>query len=626
MSRLTRLSMAPKRGARQLSNGKASSISQVKGKDAVTATRSLRRVRSPTSSLSHQDASPDTEDQEYCEESDDAQLDEAPQKKKRKTAQASKVEALKLHERLFGRASNPESGACPMPSRLHGVAYHQPLLLGARKSTIARNGQDALLAWFDSVNSARAMPWRKPWIDPSLVSDAQQLRKDLERRAYEVWISEIMLQQTRVAVVIDYWNRWMARWPTIQDLAAADAQDVLAAWRGLGYYSRATRIHDAAMLVVADPDMDGLLPEDVKVLEARVPGIGRYTAGAISAIVFGRAEALVDGNVLRVLSRQLGLLANVKSDKASIDLLWAAADALVKDMARGQAEPESDVDNDGDIPKSDRPGRWGQALMELGSTVCTPKPNCSECPISSTCRVYQEGRELAKKGSKGRDVKGRAETDIEDLCNLCVPLEETLEEDITISEKPANGTKKQSTLSAFFNTSQKDNPSSALAEIVSHARKFPLKVPKKAVREEETLVCAIRQEGGRYLIHRRPDKGLLAGLWEFPSWSLDNVQATDSASAATTTITSKRRIQLAKDYVSELGLPGKITHQGELGSVPWLFSHLKLTMHVHLFVADDKCGRDGSSKTTSRWSEDIEQESMGTGMRKCWFMVKEADR
>jgi A/G-specific adenine glycosylase len=387
--------------------------------------------------------------------------------------------------------------------------------------------------------------------------------------------------------------------------------------------------------VVADPEMDGLLPEDVKVLEARVPGIGPYTAGAISAIVFGRAEALVDGNVMRVLSRQLGLLANVKSDKTTIDLLWAAADALVKDMARCRAEPEDKPDNTRDIPKSDRPGRWGQALMELGSTVCTPKPNCSECPISSTCRVYQEGRELAKKGSKASGVTTKAHIDIEDLCNLCVPLEETPEEDTAqtssskTSEKPANGSKKQSTLSAFFNASspkEKDSSSTALTEIANHAKRFPLKIPKKAVREEETLVCAIRQEGGRYLIHRRPDKGLLAGLWEFPSWSLDNLQTTDSASAPTTTaVTSKRRVQLAKEYVSGLGLPGKMTHQGELGSVPWLFSHLKLTMHVHLFVADDKSGRDGSSQANSRWSEDIEQESMGTGMRKCWFLVREAD-
>jgi A/G-specific adenine glycosylase len=475
------------------------------------------------------------------------------------------------------------------------------------------------------------MPWRKSWVDPASVDSPEELRTVLERRAYEVWISEIMLQQTRVAVVIDYWNRWMARWPTIHDLAAASADDVLAAWKGLGYYSRATRIHEAAKHVVSHPKMKGLLPEDVKTLEAEVPGVGRYTAGAISAIVFGNADPLVDGNVLRVLSRQLGILGNVKTDKATIDTLWAAADALVKDVAAGA----DGIESIGAPPKSNRPGRWGQALMELGSTVCTPKPNCSSCPISSTCRVYNEGQALATKSAKKNAV-----VDIEDACTLCSPFENAEtegadEEPQKENKKPESA--KQTTLSAFFTrptngraaAAPKPNAKEVAARdeaIAEYARKFPLKVVKKPVREEETLVCAVRRGDGRYLLHRRPDKGLLAGLWEFPSRILEEGEGK----------TMSQRTQLVKSHVAGLdgvgGLGGKIKHLGELGSVPWLFSHLKLVMHVHLLTieggddAEDQVENlKDAERSPSRWSGDVDQESMGTGMNKCWLMVKETE-
>lgn len=470
----------------------------------------------------------------------------------------------------------------------------------------------------------RAMPWRKHWINPSTEPDASQLRELLERRAYEVWISEIMLQQTRVAVVIDYWNRWMDKWPTIQDLAAADPEDVLAAWRGLGYYSRATRIHEASKLVVGDPAMQGLLPSATNDLEAKVPGVGRYTAGAISAIVFGRAAPMVDGNVLRVLSRQLGIYGNIKTDKKVIDTIWAAADALVQTVAldRPDHEDESEV--------SDRPGRWGQALMELGSTVCTPKPNCSQCPVTASCRVYNEAKNTEQN-------KGAVIRDIEDLCTLCEPLEEETDnspEPTALQEsKPnpkttdKNKGPKQMTLAAFSftggkpakqNDSKKEDSGKNGAQqeaISNYARKFPLKTAKKPVREEETVVCAIRRPDGSYLIHRRPDKGLLAGLWEFPSKTLPSKDDY---------VTTKQRTALAKAHMKTLLGGASPKHMGELGSVPWLFSHLKLTMHVHLF----RLGGDGAEcgiGDRARWSDNVEGESMGTGMRKCWALVKDAE-
>jgi A/G-specific adenine glycosylase len=554
-----------------------------------------------------------------------------PVPKRRKTQPSrSKSESAKIHESLFSSEGETSQTPCIPPSRQHQLLYHRPLLL--KEST----SRQALLSWFDGVSTKRSMPWRKTWINPK-DHDQDELRNLLERRAYEVWISEIMLQQTRVAVVIDYWNRWMEKWPTIHDLAAASADDVLSAWRGLGYYSRATRIHEAAKLVVNDPTMKGLLPSCTQDLEAKVPGVGRYTAGAISAIVFGRAAPMVDGNVLRVLSRQLGLFGNAKTNKVVIDTLWAAADALVKAIARDGTE----VRNDEDVETSDRPGRWGQALMELGSTICVPKPNCSECPITSTCRAYAEGKTLVS--NKDRDTKI---ADIEDMCDLCEPFEEATGSDDTDVKvevaktakkaKANEGQSKQMTLTAFaFKGPKEDKPSTTKAvastsphdmeTIVNHARKFPLKVIKKAVREEETLVCVVRRGDGQYLIQKRPEKGLLAGLWEFPSYMLQDPKEGNTP--------AKRRSK-ALAYVSKLagehgGKASKPKYVEELGGVPWLFSHIKLTMHVHFFTLEDGNLTDTKSLESSRlrWatSEAVDEESMGTGMRKCWALAKDQE-
>ena len=564
----------------------------------------------------------------------------APASKRIKTARASKNgnSNAQLYARIFGETACDEatSGSCRLPARIHRMTYHRPLLLDSR------NGRAALLSWFDSVSTARAMPWRKPWFDPAgaCTGDASTARQQLERRAYEVWISEIMLQQTRVAVVIEYWNRWMEKWPSIQDLAAAEPEEVLAAWRGLGYYSRATRIHEAAKLVTGDAEMKGRLPANAVELQAKVPGVGRYTAGAISAIVFGLAAPMVDGNVLRVLSRQLGLLGDVKTDKTVIDLLWAAADALVKAVSRDFPDGEK-FDACREAPASDRPGRWGQALMELGSTVCTPKPNCETCPISSTCRAYTEGLQLSvQKGLAPRDLApaiiATGSFDIEDYCELCKPLEVDGVDEEEPGAKPTGKkapTKKQKSLQsfAFAKTTRGQKPSrlgsNALEEIANHAKRFPVKTIKKAVREEETLVCAVRRSDGRYLIRKRPEKGLLAGLWEFPSHILPSTN--DS--------TPKSRKRDASKYVAEqldisalkirTPLASRIKHVGELGSVPWLFSHIKLTMHVHLFELDDSQETLGVDDFDFggqyRWSDTVDDESMGTGMRKCWALVKQ---
>ncbi|NOY92498.1 MAG: A/G-specific adenine glycosylase [Deltaproteobacteria bacterium] len=205
-----------------------------------------------------------------------------------------------------------------------------------------------LLAHFDA--HARDMPWRRT------------------RDAYAIWVSEIMLQQTRVETVIPYYERFIERFPTPQALAEAHEDEVLAAWSGLGYYRRARLLHAGVREVVAS--YGGSVPEDA---EARLalPGIGRYTAGAIGSIAFGKQEPLVDGNVARVLSR-IFLIDSPLGRADTQRALWAKAEQLVR---------------------GERPGDLNQALMEHGATVCTPKSaRCDECPLRQVCGAHAEGR------------------------------------------------------------------------------------------------------------------------------------------------------------------------------------------------------------------------------------------
>ncbi len=197
-------------------------------------------------------------------------------------------------------------------------------------------------------------------------------RRDLPWRergdAYGVWISEIMLQQTRVAAVIPYYERWLRSFPTIDALAKADLDDVLAHWSGLGYYSRARNIHSCAKEVTTS--YGGHLPRTAKELRT-LPGIGRYTAGAISSIAYKQHEALVDGNVARVISRVFAIEDNIKST-AGIKEQWRICEALVPSSA---------------------PGDFNQGLMEIGALLCKPKnPDCDLCPLSEHCRARNEGR------------------------------------------------------------------------------------------------------------------------------------------------------------------------------------------------------------------------------------------
>ena len=211
-----------------------------------------------------------------------------------------------------------------------------------------------LLAWYD--RHARALAWRlEPW----------RARRGERPDPYAVWLSEIMLQQTTVKTVVPYYAKFLARWPTVEALAAARRDHVLRAWAGLGYYARARNLHACAKAVVAD--YGGIFPDDVARLRD-LPGIGDYTAAAIAAIAFDRPAVPVDGNVERVLSRLF-----------AIEQELPAAKPLIKELA-------------GSLLPRGRAGDFAQALMDLGATLCTPKrPACARCPWNGSCLAAARG-------------------------------------------------------------------------------------------------------------------------------------------------------------------------------------------------------------------------------------------
>jgi A/G-specific adenine glycosylase len=270
-----------------------------------------------------------------------------------------------------------------------------------------------LLAWYRE--NARDLPWRKTW-DP-----------------YPIWVSEIMLQQTRVAAVLGYYARFLAAFPSVEALAAAPPERLMKLWEGLGYYSRARNLQKAAQLVAER----GSFPDTYEEL-LTLPGVGDYTASAIASAAFARREAAVDGNVLRVVTR----LTDCHDD---------ILDPRVKREVRRQLQavmPEAEADI----------RIFNQSVMELGATVCPPSgpPKCEQCPVRDLCLGRSRGT----------------------------------------------------------------------------AQALPVKAPKKARRVEERTVFLLLREG-RVALRRRPDTGLLAGLWEFPSQegALDEAAAGAAAAA-----------------------------------------------------------------------------------------------
>ncbi|KAG2142215.1 DNA glycosylase [Suillus bovinus] len=464
----------------------------------------------------------------------------------------------------------------------------------------------ALLEWYDRVHDARKMPWRKKF-DPSLDVEGRA------QRAYEVWVSEIMLQQTQVATVIPYYNKWMTKFPTIKDLAASDIETVNSLWKGLGYYSRAARLLSGAQKAVKE--LHGRLPDNAKDMEAKIPGIGRYSAGAISSIAYNHCVPVLDGNVHRLLSRFTALHAQPKS-KRTLDILWAGAESF--------------------ITQSKRPGDINQALIELGSTVCTVRdPACSDCPLRPRCKAYQRTQPTASH-------TGIVEADIEELCLVCDPI-----------------------------PSDENNGSVTI---------YPMKAERKKPREELDSVNVIewrsRDSGDRwFLLVRRPQGGLLAGLHEFPTLPNLSGAKVSASNMAKIPYTFLQELLMhppsPNDNVSLKTLSNsdssnkvpKVIQVTSAGDVVHIFSHIKKTYRVQWVLLEgdelprlrtvvslDQGGRENGDcgkknlkgkkqkrsevsevelntipqTSSARWVPltQVEDANIGTGVLKVWKLVE----
>jgi A/G-specific adenine glycosylase len=227
-----------------------------------------------------------------------------------------------------------------------------------------------LLAWF--AQNARPLPWRRT-LDP-----------------YAIWVSEVMLQQTQVKTVLPYWERWMQALPDLATLAKAKLHTLHKLWEGLGYYTRVRNLRRAAKLIIARHG--GRFPRDFEHVLA-LPGIGRYTAGAVCSIAFNQPRPILDGNVIRVLTRCYGIPGNPRERRANARL-WQLAAELVQHAVEVGALTNPSHHASRLTPHASRPcAQFNESLMELGALVCTPRqPRCGVCPIVKYCAAYRQGR------------------------------------------------------------------------------------------------------------------------------------------------------------------------------------------------------------------------------------------
>ncbi|KAI8056780.1 DNA glycosylase [Syncephalis plumigaleata] len=443
--------------------------------------------------------------------------------------------------------------------------------------------QQELLQWYRRV--ARTLPWRiPPTTEISSMKDQEQ--QQLGQRAYEVWVSEIMLQQTQVKTVVEYYKRWMSCWPSVQTLANADIEEVNKIWAGLGYYSRARRLHEAARMLVQL--YDGILPTDVSILEQKVPGIGRYTAGAIASIAYNQPVPIVDGNVQRVISRLRSIAGDMKQS-ITVELFWQLAGVLVANCKH--------------------PGDFNQALMELGATICTPvNPDCNACPLRTRCRAYAEV--VAYK---------QVEND-----------HTTMDQDIIKHHKYDNDTDCSVCATSPYVNTKVD------VESIPHVAFYPCKGVKKAQREEVCTVYIIERNKhdvdeiesksntiSEYLLVRRPNHGLLAGLWEFPTWELGHPDEQKKAS-----IPDEALIDWLKRYITSYELDDQSMWTcTSLGSVTHLFTHIRKTYHVEWLQLHDNrmaAAVAGPTDQAYRWipQSNLLDEAIPTALKKAYKLLE----
>ena len=471
--------------------------------------------------------------------------------------------------------------------------------------------------------------------------------------AYGVWVSEVMLQQTRVETVIAYYTRWMTLFPTIAQLATATADDVNTAWSGLGYYRRARLLHEAAKHVQSK--MKGQLPDTVSGLLS-IPGIGPYTAGAIASIAFNRPVPLVDGNVSRVLSRLRALHASPK-DTAAIKLHWQ----LAQQLATGSSGSERSTD------ASD----WNQALMELGAVVCMPRvAECGRCPVRQWCRAAEEVAERRRPVGEQQWRVNRRKVEVE------VDLEERdIDRDGNVSRKASVAKEeereehkmKQESATTASHTKQRrgsgrvsvkqskqtlngivldDTPCSICdpqAAAPTAVVAYPSKADKKPPTDEHVSVCVVSRRRVRgdeveWLLVQRPADGLLAGQWEFPS-VVHSPPSTPSASSSSTprAPTAAQRRQVLSDglaVVLPVSLAAVVVSSARevVGELIHVFSHRRHLMQVQRCVveeqADDTTAVEGESSDGRRWRWMTESEitaiGLTTGQRKVWALSRGA--
>ncbi|TKY64030.1 A/G-specific adenine DNA glycosylase [Spatholobus suberectus] len=383
----------------------------------------------------------------------------------------------------------------------------------------------ALLDWYDL--NRRDLPWRTT------------KEEEVERRAYGVWVSEVMLQQTRVQTVIAYYNRWMQKWPTIHLLAQASLEEVNEMWAGLGYYRRARFLLEGAKKIVAE---GGKIPKVASMLR-KIPGIGDYTSGAIASIAFKEVVPVVDGNVVRVIARLRAVSANPK-DSATVKRFWKLAAQLVDPVC---------------------PGDFNQALMELGATVCTPlNPSCSSCPASEFCHALS----MAKRDSTA-----------------------------AVTDYPVKGVKVKQRC---------DFSAVCVVELVG----------------AETLLDK-NQSGSKFILVKRPEEGLLAGLWEFPSAPLDG-ETVPLARREAMDHFLKRNLKI------DIRKTCNIVLREDIGEFVHIFSHIRLKLYVELLVLQLKGGVDDLFKSqdnkTTTWkcvySNALSSMGLTTSVRKVYNMVQ----
>lgn len=302
-----------------------------------------------------------------------------------------------------------------------------------------------------------------------------------ESDPYKVWISEVMLQQTQVATVVDYYQRWLQRFPNIGSLADAELDEILKVWEGLGYYSRARNLHRAARVIMARKD--GQFPTTFEALK-KLPGIGDYTAAAMASIAFNAAIPVVDGNVLRVYSRLVCSPDDIKNPNTKA-IVQAALLKLIP---------------------IDRPGDFNQALMDLGREICKPRqPECGECPVSGTCAAFSTVRQS----------------------------------------------------------------------------EFPVKATAKPTPTYDIVVGVI-YKNGQILIQRRPPKGLLGGLWEFPGGKIEAGETPERA--------------LIREIQEEVGID--VSVESELTRLKHAYTHFKINLTC--FICLYKAGAPSPKAATAQ--------------------------